>query len=107
MFRGVRVSKAETDQPQLRKLIAALQLRDMVITPADDRLSRDTTDFLVVARDTQKAEAGIKSLAEPFLDTASGFAEIIFAMLRLQRSSSAAAFSSRRRAGERRPGNAA
>jgi len=35
--------------------------------PAVDRLSRDTTDFLVIAREMQQAVAGIRSLAEPFL----------------------------------------
>ena len=40
----------------------------MVITPAVDRLSRDTTDLLIIARDMQRAGAGIRSLAEPFLD---------------------------------------
>jgi DNA invertase Pin-like site-specific DNA recombinase len=54
---------------------------DVVITPAVDRLSRDTTDLLVIARDMQGAGAGIRSLAEPFLDTTSDFAEIIFAIL--------------------------
>ena len=54
---------------------------DVVVTPAADRLSRDTTDLLVIARDMQLAEAGIRSLAEPFLDTESDFAEIIFAIL--------------------------
>jgi DNA invertase Pin-like site-specific DNA recombinase len=43
--------------------------------------SRDTTDLLVIARDIQRAGAGIRSLAEPFLDTTSDFAEIIFAIL--------------------------
>ncbi len=51
------------------------------IIPAVGRLSRDTTDLLVIARDMQRAGAGIRSLAEPFLDTTSGFAEIIFAIL--------------------------
>jgi DNA invertase Pin-like site-specific DNA recombinase len=36
---------------------------------------------LVIARDMQRAGAGIRSLAEPFLDTTSDFAEIIFAIL--------------------------
>ncbi|MGH7918289.1 MAG: recombinase family protein [Candidatus Binataceae bacterium] len=69
------------DRPQLRKLIATLKRGDVVITPAVDRLSRDTTDLLVIAREMQRAGAGIKSLAEPFLDTTSDFAEIIFAVL--------------------------
>src|SRR6185437_11684908 len=48
---------------------------------AVDRLSRDTTDLLMIAREMQQAGAGIRSLAEPFLDTTSDFAEIVFAIL--------------------------
>ena len=66
------------DRPQLAKL---MRPGDVVITRAVDRLSRDTTDLLVIARDMQRAGAGIRSLAEPFLDTTSDFAEIIFAIL--------------------------
>jgi DNA invertase Pin-like site-specific DNA recombinase len=35
----------------------------------------------VIARAMQRAGAGIRSLAEPFLDTTSDFAEIVFAIL--------------------------
>ena len=59
----------------------ALTPGDVVIIPAVDRLSRDTTDLLIIAREMQKAGAGIRSLAEPFLDTTSDFAEIVFAIL--------------------------
>jgi DNA invertase Pin-like site-specific DNA recombinase len=69
------------DRPQLKKLMAALGHGDVVVIPAVDRLSRDTTDLLVIARNMQRAGAGIRSLAEPFLDTTSDFAEIIFAIL--------------------------
>jgi DNA invertase Pin-like site-specific DNA recombinase len=44
-----------------------------------DRPTRPT--FWVVAREMQRAGAGIRSLAEPYLDTTSDFAEIIFAIL--------------------------
>src|SRR5215469_11852191 len=54
---------------------------DIVITPAVDRLSRDTTDLLVIAREMQRAGSGIRSLAEPYLDTTSDFAEIVIAIL--------------------------
>jgi DNA invertase Pin-like site-specific DNA recombinase len=70
-----------TDRPQLRKLMAALAHGDVVIIPAVDRLSRDTTDLLIIAREMQNAGAGIRSLVEPFLDTTSDFAEIVFAIL--------------------------
>src|SRR6202023_2715578 len=42
---------------------------------------RDTTDLLVIVREMQQAGAGIRSLAEPFLDTTYDFAEIVFAIL--------------------------
>jgi DNA invertase Pin-like site-specific DNA recombinase len=75
------ITGTTADRPQLRRLVVALQPGDVVITPAVDRLSRDTTDLLVIAREMRRAGAGIRSLAEPFLDTTSDFAEIIFAIL--------------------------
>ena len=76
-----KITGTTADRPQLKKLMAALAHGDVVIIPAVDRLSRDTTDLLVIARDMQRAGAGIRSLAEPFLDTTSDFAEIVFAIL--------------------------
>ena len=52
-----------------------------MIIPAVDRLSRDTTDLLVIARELQKAGAGLRSIAEPVVDTTSDFAELVLAML--------------------------
>jgi DNA invertase Pin-like site-specific DNA recombinase len=52
-----------------------------VITLAGDRLSRDTIDLLVIARDMQRTGTGTRSRAEPLLDTTSDFAEIMFAIL--------------------------
>ena len=46
----------------------ALAPGDVVITPAVDRLSRDATDLLVIARDMQRAGAGLRSIAEPVVD---------------------------------------
>jgi DNA invertase Pin-like site-specific DNA recombinase len=69
------------ERPQLKKLIAKLSAGDVVIIPAVDRLSRDTTDLLVIARDMQRAGAGLRSLAEPVVDTTSDFAELVLAML--------------------------
>ena len=76
-----KITGTTADRPQLAKLMKRLAPGDVVITPAVDRLSRDTTDLLVIAREMQRAGAGIRSLAEPFLDTTSDFAEIIFAIL--------------------------
>jgi DNA invertase Pin-like site-specific DNA recombinase len=88
-----KITGTTADRPKLAKLMKVPTPGDMVITPAVDRLSRDTTDLLNIARDMQRAGAGIRSLAEPFLDTTSDFAEIIFAILGVgQRSWNAAAF---------------
>ena len=62
-----KITGTTADRPQLAALIKKLTPGDVVITPAVDRLSRDTTDLLIIARDMQRAGAGIRSLAEPFL----------------------------------------
>jgi DNA invertase Pin-like site-specific DNA recombinase len=71
-----KITGTTAERPQLGKLMKRLAPGDVVITPAVDRLSRDTTDLLVIAREMQRAGAGIRSLAEPYLDTTSDFAEI-------------------------------
>ena len=58
-----KVTGTTADRPHLKKLLAAVGHGDVVIVPAVDRLSRDTTDLLVIARDLQKAGAGLCSLA--------------------------------------------
>src|ERR1700751_5968967 len=73
-----KITGTTADRPQLGKLMKRLAPGDVVITPAVDRLSRDTTDLLVIAREMQRAGAGVRSLAEPYLDTTSDFAEIVF-----------------------------
>src|SRR6202140_5295849 len=76
-----KITGATADRPQLKKLMAALTHGDVVIIPAVDRLSRDTTVLLVIARDMQPAGAGLRSLAEPVVDTTSDFAELVLAIL--------------------------
>jgi len=76
-----KITGTTADRPQLKKLMAALAPGDVVITPAVDRLSRDTTDLMVIAREVQRAGAGLRSLAEPVLDTTGDFAELVLAML--------------------------
>lgn len=76
-----KISGATTERPQLQKLMKALSFGDVVVIPAVDRLSRDTTDLLVIARDMRRAGAGLRSIAEPVLDTTGDFAELVLAML--------------------------
>jgi DNA invertase Pin-like site-specific DNA recombinase len=76
-----KITGTAADRPQLQKLMKALAPGDLVITPAVDRLSRDATDLMVIARDMQRAGAGLRSIAEPVVDTTSDFAELVLAML--------------------------
>src|SRR5436309_1718124 len=76
-----KITGTTADRPQLKKLMAVLAPGDVVVIPAVDRLSRDTTDLMVIARDMQRAGAGLRSLAEPVLDTTGDFAELVLAML--------------------------
>jgi DNA invertase Pin-like site-specific DNA recombinase len=76
-----KMTGTHVERPQLKKLMAKLDAGDVVIIPAVDRLSRDTTDLLVIARDMQRAGAGLRSIAEPVVDTTSDFAELVLAVL--------------------------
>jgi DNA invertase Pin-like site-specific DNA recombinase len=64
-------------------LIRRLRGGDVVIITAVNRLSRDTTDLLVLARQMQQAGAGLRSLAEPLVDTTSEFCDLVLAVLGL------------------------
>ncbi len=76
-----KMSGETAERPRLKKLLAAAGDGDVVMIPAVDRLSRDTTDLLVIARDLQKVGAGLRSLAEPIIDTTSDCAEMVLATL--------------------------
>ena len=76
-----KMSGATAERPQLKKLMRKLAAGDVVVIVAVDRLSRDTIDLLVIARDMQRAGAGLRSLVEPVLDTTGDFAELLLAML--------------------------
>src|SRR5262249_51803503 len=76
-----KITGTTADRPQLKKLMAAVAHGDVVIIPAIDRLSRDTTDLLVIAPAMQRAGAGLRSIAEPVFDTTSDFAEVVLATL--------------------------
>ncbi len=90
-----KITGTTADRPKLKRLMKALAAGDVVIIPAVDHLSRDTTDLLVVARNMRRAGAGLRSLAEPVLNTTGDFAEVVLATL------SVAAKLERRRIAER------
>jgi DNA invertase Pin-like site-specific DNA recombinase len=70
MFRE-KITGATAERPQLRRLMAALAPGDVVIIPAVDRLLRDATDLLIIAREMQRAGAAAGSL-DPALSQGGG-----------------------------------
>ncbi|MFZ3233811.1 MAG: recombinase family protein [Stellaceae bacterium] len=87
-----KITGTTADRPQLQKLMKALAPGDVVITPAVDRLSRDTTDLLVIARDMQRAGVGIRSRPSRSLIRPRTSPRSSSPSLALRRSSNAAAF---------------
>src|SRR5208283_3739270 len=75
-----KLTGAHAERPQLQRLLRTVTQGDVVLVTAVDRLSRDTTDLLVIARDLEKAGAGLRSIAEPLIDTTSDFKELILAI---------------------------
>ena len=75
-----KLTGAHAERPQLQRLLRTVTHGDAVLVAAVDRLSRDTTDLLVIARDLEKAGAGLRSIAEPLIDTTSDFKELILAI---------------------------
>ncbi|KQU86253.1 resolvase [Mesorhizobium sp. Root102] len=64
-----KVSGAKRDRPELVKLLNHLHPGDVVTVTRLDRLARSTRDLLDIAERIREAEAGLRSLAEPWADT--------------------------------------
>ena len=68
---GEKVSGAKRDRPELGRMLDQLRDKDVVIVTRLDRLARSTKDLLEIAEKLNEAEAGLRSLAEPWADTTS------------------------------------
>ena len=66
-----KVSGAKRDRPELARLLDQLREGDVVVVTRLDRLARSTRDLLDVAELLKEADAGLRSLAEPWADTTS------------------------------------
>ncbi|MBJ2176909.1 recombinase family protein [Pseudomonas veronii] len=65
-----KVSGAER-RPELGRLLDLLRAGDIVTVTRLDRLARSTTDLLHIAERLKDIGAGLRSLAEPWVDTTS------------------------------------
>ena len=66
-----KVSGARRDRPELEKLLDNVRKEDVVVVTRLDRLARSTRDLLDIAERLRDADAGLRSLAEPWADTTS------------------------------------
>jgi DNA invertase Pin-like site-specific DNA recombinase len=66
-----KVSGASRNRPELARLLDHLRGGDVVVVHRLDRLARSTRDLLDIAALIKEAEAGLRSLSEPWADTTS------------------------------------
>jgi DNA invertase Pin-like site-specific DNA recombinase len=66
-----KVSGARRDRSQLARLLDQVREGDVVVVYRLDRLARSTRDLLEIAEQLRDAGAGLRSLGEPWADTAS------------------------------------
>jgi DNA invertase Pin-like site-specific DNA recombinase len=64
-----KMSGAKRDRPELARMLDHLRAGDVVMITRLDRLARSTRDLLDIADRIREAEAGLRSLAEPWADT--------------------------------------
>ncbi|PHV10568.1 hypothetical protein CSQ89_15560 [Chitinimonas sp. BJB300] len=66
-----KISGAKRDRPELTRLLEHLRAGDVVVATRLDRLARSTRDLLELAEILQRANVGLRSVAEPWADTTS------------------------------------
>ncbi|MGH7088525.1 MAG: recombinase family protein [Stellaceae bacterium] len=66
-----KLSGASRNRPELARLLDHLRRGDVVVVSRLDRLTRSTRDLLDIAELIKEAEAGLRSLGEPWADTTS------------------------------------
>lgn len=66
-----KISGAKRDRPELIRMLDHIRAGDVVVVSRLDRLARSTRDLLEIAEQLKAAEAGLRSLHEPWADTTS------------------------------------
>jgi DNA invertase Pin-like site-specific DNA recombinase len=66
-----KLSGANRNRPELVRLLDHLRRGDVVVVYRLDRLARSTRDLLEIAEQLKEADAGLRSLSEPWADTTS------------------------------------
>jgi DNA invertase Pin-like site-specific DNA recombinase len=72
-----KVSGATRARPQLARLLDQIREHDVVAVTRLDRLARSTRDLLEIAEQLRDADAGLRSLGEPWADTTSAAGRMV------------------------------
>ena len=76
-----KVSGAKWTLPQLAQMLDQLRTGDVVVVLRLDRLARSTRNLLEIAEQLNEAEAGLRSLHEPWADTTSPAGGMVLTVL--------------------------
>src|SRR5271165_3409721 len=74
-------SGAKTDRPQLRRLLAGIGPRDVVMVTRLDRLARSTRDLLNTLAAITGKKAGFRSLGDAWADTTTSHGRLMLTVL--------------------------
>jgi DNA invertase Pin-like site-specific DNA recombinase len=80
VFREV-ASGAKTDRAQLRKLLAIVDVDDVVMVTRLDRLARSTRDLLNTLATIADRKAGFRSLGDTWADTTTSHGRVMLTVL--------------------------
>jgi DNA invertase Pin-like site-specific DNA recombinase len=76
-----KISGAQSDRPELRKLLRSIEQGDVLIVTRLDRLARSTRDLLNVLDEIAKRDAGFRSLNDAWADTTTPHGRLIVTVL--------------------------
>ncbi|MBO5179252.1 MAG: recombinase family protein [Clostridia bacterium] len=73
-----KITGTKRDRPELERMLDQLRKEDIIIVTELTRLSRSTKDLFEIVDTIEKANAGIKSLKESWLDTTTPQGKLMF-----------------------------
>jgi DNA invertase Pin-like site-specific DNA recombinase len=76
-----KASGAQSDRPELTKLLKRLDQGDVLVVTRLDRLARSTRDLLNILDTVAKAGAGFRSLADAWADTTTPHGRLMLTVL--------------------------
>jgi DNA invertase Pin-like site-specific DNA recombinase len=76
-----KVSGAKTDRAELKKMLRALRVGDLVLVTRLDRLARSTRDLLNILAHVSDRSAGFRSLGDLWADTTTAHGRLMLTIL--------------------------